>query len=104
MDLWHLGPILRTTLLFYDLVEFGSGTPINLTAVPWTVKLSEVSSTLPHALSPMAIAANLLSFTRSSCNPSILVVPDAQAAATARIGYSSIILGAMWLGPSPQVC
>ena len=51
--------------------------------------------------SPSATAASRSdSLTRSSFNPRIRVVPSANAAATARIGYSSIIDGARSAGTS----
>ena len=50
---------------------------------------------------PRATAASRsLSLTRSSCRPRMRVVPAAKAAATARIGYSSIIEGARAAGTS----
>ena len=55
----------------------------------------------PQAASPSAIAASRsLSLTRSSASPARRVVPRAQAAATARIGYSSIMRGARSAGTS----
>ena len=45
-------------------------------------------------------ASRSLSFTRSSFSPRMRVVPDAVAAITARIGYSSIMLGACSHGTS----
>ena len=51
--------------------------------------------------SSAAVAASRsLSFTRSSARPRMRVVPSAQAAATARTGYSSIMLGARSGGTS----
>ena len=53
----------------------------------------------PASARPAATAARRSdSFTRSSCSPCIRVVPSAKAAATARIGYSSIIDGARQAG------
>src|SRR3954454_21631518 len=49
----------------------------------------------PAAARPAATAAKRSdSLTRSSCSPRMRVVPSAKAAATARIGYSSIMAGA----------
>ena len=60
---------------------------------PSTISSSPSTATrTPQAASPAAIAASRsLSLTRSSASPRITVRPRAQAAATARIGYSSII-------------
>ena len=56
---------------------------------------------LPAALSPAATAARRsLSLTLSSCKPRMRVEPEANAAATDRIGYSSIIEGARAAGTS----
>ncbi len=51
----------------------------------------------------MTAARRLLSFTRSSARPCMTVRPRANAAATARIGYSSIIEGARSAGTSTPV-
>ena len=49
----------------------------------------------PLAVSPATVAASRsLSFTFSSARPSMRVSPSANAATTASIGYSSIMLGA----------
>ena len=58
----------------------------------------------PQPARPAAIAERRsLSLTRSSARPRITVRPQAQAAATARIGYSSIIRGARSAGISAPV-
>ena len=56
----------------------------------------------PSPLTYLAAVAvsRSLSLTRSSFSPRIRVVPDAVAAITARIGYSSIMLGACSHGTS----
>ncbi len=65
-------------------------------SAPCTIRSSPSISTLaPFAVSIAAVAdSRSLSLTRSSFSPRIRVVPDAAAAITARIGYSSIMLGA----------
>ena len=67
---------------------------------PWTSSDSGPSSAAtPLAVRPAAIAAMRSdSLTRSSPMPSISVSPSAKAAATASIGYSSIIDGARAAG------
>ena len=74
--------------------------PLGRPPTPSTTKLSSPSSTAtPQAASPWAMAARRsLSLTRSSARPFMTVRPRAQAAATARIGYSSIIEGARSAG------
>ena len=73
--------------------------------VPCTVRLSGPSSTAtPQAARPRATTARRsLSLTLSSPRPRMTVVPRAQAAATARTGYSSIIEGARAAGTSMPV-
>ena len=59
------------------------------------------SASTPQAAKPSTMAARRsLSLTRSSPRPCITVSPSAQAAATARTGYSSIIDGARAAGTS----
>src|SRR5215467_9774107 len=69
---------------------------------PSTVSVSPSTVTrTPQAARPAPMAVRRsLSFTRSSASPRITVRPRAQAAATARIGYSSIIRGARSAGMS----
>src|SRR5262249_29217390 len=75
----------------------GGGAPL-----PWTTRLSAAMATAPpFASRPAATLANRsLSFARSSARPSMRVLPCAQEAATARMGYSSIIDGARSAGTS----
>ena len=60
-----------------------------------------MAQSTPAAARPAATAASRsLSFTLSSLKPRMRVAPEAKAAATARIGYSSIIEGARAAGTS----
>ncbi len=69
---------------------------------PCTIRSSpSISTRPPFAASSAAVAARRsLSFTRSSFNPRMRVVPAACAAMTASTGYSSIMLGARSHGTS----
>src|SRR5215472_10758268 len=76
--------------------------PAGKLPAPSTSKSSPSTATrTPHFAKPAAIpASRSLSLTRSSARPRITVRPLAQAAATASIGYSSIIRGARSAGIS----
>src|SRR6185312_5359247 len=70
--------------------------------LPCTIKSSpSISTSTPFTRRSAAVAARRSdSLTRNSLRPRITVVPSAKAAATARIGYSSIMDGARAAGTS----
>ena len=79
--------------------------PTGKLPAPSTIKSSPSTATrTPHRSRPAAMALRRsLSFTRNSARPRITVRPRAHAAATASIGYSSIIRGARSAGIAAPV-